>query len=148
MGFGIGPSKSDSGLKRIIDAGADTSLTLRGSHAGCIFLVGDAALAVTLPAASGLPNGWHVMFIGEGATSGTLTATTTITGAGTNELIGHTVGGGDNGMRQLHPVSAGAKDNVKLHSIAARGDWVEITKIGSNFLVYGSSRIADGLPLG
>ena len=150
MGFGThGLSVSDGrALKKVINTGTDTSLTLTDSHSGTIFLVGGATLAITLPAASALQNGWTVKFIGEDESSGTLTATTTITGAGTNELIGHTVTGGDNGMRQLHPPGPGAKDNVKLHSIAARGDWVEITKCGSNFLVFGSSRIADGLPLG
>jgi len=148
MGFRRGPSASENGLKKIFDLGARTSFTLGARHTNTIFLCGEAALAVTLPAASVLPNGWTVRFIGEDASSGTLTNTTTITGAGTDELIGHTVGGGDNGMRQLSPPSPAAKDNVKLHSIAARGDWVEITKIGSNFLVFGSSRIADGLPLG
>ena len=152
MGFGVrglnaGSGKYGSGLKTIVNTGTDSSLTLADSHSGTIFLVGAVALAVTLPAASGLENGWTVKFIGEHATSATLTATTTITGAGTNELIGHTVTGGDNGNRQLQPVNPGVKDNVKLHTIAARGDWVEITKIGSNFLVFGSSRINNGLPM-
>jgi hypothetical protein len=147
MGFIRGPSVADQGLKTVINTGTDTSLTLTELHSGVIFLCGGATLAVTLPAAAELTNGWNVMFIGEDASSGTLTATTTITGAGTNELIGHTVTGGDNGNRQLQPPSAGAKDNVKLHTIAARGDWVEITKIGSNFLVFGSSRINNGLPM-
>ena len=153
MGFGVhglstGSGKYGIGLKTIVNTGTDTSLTLTDSHSGTIFLVGAVALAVTLPAASVLENGWTVKFIGEHATGGTLTATTTITGAGTNELIGHTVTGGDNGNRQLNPPSAGVKDNVKLHTIAARGDWVEITKIGSNFFVFGSSRITNGLPFG
>ena len=148
MPFMTGPSTAALGRKKIINTGTVTSLTLNNSHSNTIFLVGAVALAVTLPAAAGLQNGWTVKFIGEHATGGTLTATTTITGAGTNELIGHAVTGGDNGNRQLQPVNAGVKDNVKLHTTAARGDWVEITKIGSNFLVFGSSRIADGLPLG
>jgi len=151
MGFGVhglstGSGHFGRGLKTIVNTGTDTSLTLADSHSGTIFLVGAVALAVTLPAASGLENGWTVKFIGEHATGGTLTATTTITGAGTNELIGHAVTGGDNGNRQLQPVNAGAKDMVMLHTTAARGDWVEITKIGSNFLVFGSSRINNGLP--
>jgi len=87
------------------------------------------------------------MFIGHHATSATLTNTTTITGAGTNELIGHTVTGGDNQNRQLQPQSAGVSDSVKLHTIAAQGDWVEITKIGSHFFVCGDSRINNGLPM-
>jgi hypothetical protein len=134
-------------LKRVFDLGARTSFVLRARHTNTIFLCGEATNAVTLPAAANLPDGWTVMFIGHHATSATLTNTTTITGAGTNELIGHTVTGPDNQNRQLQPETAGAKDSVKLHTIAARGDWVEITKIGSNFFVCGSSRITNGLPM-
>ena len=148
MIFSRGYSRSDRGLKKVIDMGDATDLTLRGRHTNTIFLVGEAALAVVLPAAVDLPIGWTVKFIGHHATGGTLTNTTTITGAGTNELIGYTVTGGDNGNRQLNPPAAGAKDNVKLHTIAAKGDWVEITKVGSNFLVFGRSRITNGLPFG
>ena len=110
-------------------------------------MCGEAANAVVLPAAASLPDGWTIRFVGHHATSATLTNTTTITGAGTNELIGHTVTGGDNQNRQLQPQSAGASDSVKLHTIAAKGDWVEITKIGSNFFVCGDSRIINGLPM-
>ena len=147
MGFSAGAGPGGSGLITVIDMGDDTALTLTPEHSNTIFLVGEAALAVTLPAAATIPNGWTVKFIGHHATGGTLTNTTTITGAGTNELIGYTVTGGDNGNRQLNPPTAGAKDNVKLHTIAAKGDWVEITKVGSNFLVFGRSRIANGLPM-
>ena len=143
--FRRGPASS--GLKKIIDLGDLTSFTLRPRHANTIFLCGEAENAVVLPAAASLPDGWTVMFVGHHATSATLTNTTTITGAGTNELIGHTVTGGDNQNRQLQPQSPGATDSVKLHTIAAQGDWVEITKIGSNFFVCGDSRINNGLPM-
>jgi len=148
MGFGaFGSRRHGDGLKRVIDLAALTSFSLRARHTNTIFLCGEAALAVALPAAAGLPDGWTVRFVGHHVTSGTLTNTVTITGAGTNELIGHTVTGGDNQNRQLQPATAGVKDNVKLHSIAAGGDWVEITKIGSNFFVYGDSRITNALPM-
>ena len=145
--MGFGSKRQGDGLKRVTDLGALTSFVLRARHSNGIFLCGQAALSVTLPAAAGLPNGWTVRFIGHHVTSGTLTNTVTITGAGTNELIGHTVTGGDNQNRQLQPQSPGATDSVKLHTIAAQGDWVEITKIGSNFFVCGDSRINNGLPM-
>ena len=147
MGFSRGPGKSETGLRRVIDLGSLTSFTLEEKHSRAIFLCGEAANSVVLPAAAGLPDGWNVMFVGHHATSATLTNTTTITGAGTNELIGHTITGADNQNRQLQPQSPGVKDSVKLHTIAAQGDWVEIIKIGSNFFVTGDSRINNGLPM-
>ena len=147
MGFSRGPSAADRGLKKVIDMGDATALTLTNAHTNTIFLVGEAALAVVLPAAADLVNGWTAMFIGHHATSGTLTNTVTITGAGTNELIGHTVTGADNQNRQIQPVSPAAKDVIKLHTVSAFGDWFEIIKIGSNFFVCGDSRITDGIPL-
>ena len=150
MGFRKGPSAADSGLKKIVDTGTDTALTLTDGHSGTIFLVGGAGLAVVLPAAADLQNGWNAMFVGFYEDSGTLTDTTTITGAGTNELIGHTVTGLDGGSgavgnRQLS--TEGVFDSVKLHSIGLKGDWVEITNIGSNYFVTGDSRIVNALPV-
>jgi len=147
MGLSRGPGVAGSGRKKVINMGDATALTLSDSHTNTIFLVGEAALAVVLPAASGLRDGWNVRFIGHHATSATLTNTTTITGAGTNELIGHTATGADNQNRQLQPQSAGVSDSVKLHTIAAQGDWVDIIKIGSHFFVTGDSRINNGLPM-
>jgi len=147
MRFGRGYSAAEKGLKKVIDMGDDTALTLTRNHTNTIFLVGEAVLAVTLPAAATIPNGWTVKFIGHHATSATLTNTVTCTCAGTNELFGHCVTGGDNGNRQLQPVSAGAKDNIKLHTIAAKGDWFEITRCGAGYFVFGRSRITNGLPM-
>ena len=150
-GFSMESTANYSGLKKVFDLGSLTSFTLRPKHSGMIFLCGDATLAVTLPAAADMPNGWNVMFIGEGASGGTLSATTTITGGGTDECYGHCVTGVDSaggaaGRRQLAPANPGAFDLVRLHSIAARGDWVEFENVGSNYLVFGSSRIVNGLP--
>ena len=147
MGFRAGAGSGGSGLITVIDMGDDTALTLTPEHSNTIFLVGEAALAVTLPAAATIPNGWNVKFIGHHATSATLTNTTTITCAGTNELFGHCVTGADNGNRQLQPVSAGAKDDIKLHTIAAKGDWFELTRCGAGYFVFGRSRINNGLPM-
>ena len=153
MGFSRGRVESENGHKKVINLGDLEDFNLLAKHTNTIFLCGEAALAVVLPRATDLPNGWTVMFIGEHVTSATLTNTTTITGAGTDELIGHTVTGADNQNRQLQPQSAtGVSDSVKLHTIAARGDWVEITAVGSgstgdNFFVCGDSRINNGLPM-
>jgi len=114
--------------------------TLKAEESGMIYTVGVETAALILPTVSEAGNGWFIEFWVNDNTSAT-----TVTAPGTDLMLGHVVTGADNNNRQLQPTSAADFELITFTTSAVKGDWVRIICDGTNYFVYGDSRVNNGI---